>query len=392
MSEYYIEPPIETDPDALATLAFDHIQDAIPGWVPNDGNLETILIEAHALMAAEVRDIASAVPTAIFRRMGVLVGLEPQEATSASVLTTWTVVDNLGYTIPAGTFAGIRTAGDVLVAFAVDQDYIISPGTTSRADIRVVAVEPGGDGSGLGAASAPLELITSLTYVTGVTQNSMTTGGSAAETDDEYFDRLTQRLRLLAPRPILPQDYAILAQDHPSVSRALGLDGYNPSDGTYNNERYVAVAVTDADGEPLSGPAKAEVDAMLEAEREVNFVVNVIDATYTTIDINASLKARTGYNFADLEARVEETLASALSPATWGYVPAQADLGDPITWEQTSTVRINEIITLVSNVDGVDYVTALTMRTGAGSFAAADIPITGAAPLTRPGVMTVTVT
>lgn len=63
----YIEIPIETDPAVLEQEAFDFMQTAFPDWVPNDGNLDTILIEAMARMVAEARDVASAVPTDIFR-------------------------------------------------------------------------------------------------------------------------------------------------------------------------------------------------------------------------------------------------------------------------------------------------------------------------------------
>lgn len=392
MTDFYIEPPIETDPDALATLAFDHLQDEIPGWVPNDGNLETILIESNAQMAAEVRDVASAVPTSIFRRLGELHGIEPLEATSASVVTTWTMINNAGYTIAAGTFVGIRTAGDVLVPFAVTQDYVINPGSNSRNDILVIAVNPGESSSGLGAPAGPVELITARADVTSITQNAITTGGVDAETDDEYLDRFTQRLRLLSPRPILPTDFALLAQDNAAVERALALDGYNPVGGTFGNERMVAVAVVDAAGEPLSAPVKAAIDAALQAEREITFVVNMIDPTYTTIDVNVALKARAGYQLSDVETRVEAELASYLSPANWGYQEAQGDTGEPVLWAQTSTVRWLELVALVNNVAGVDYVTTLTQRTGAAAFAAADIALTGAAPLTRPGVMNATVT
>lgn len=392
MTDFYIEPQIETDPDRLAETAFTHLQDNIPGWVPNDGNLETILIEAHALMAAEVRDVASAVPTSIFRRMGELIGIEPLEATSASVLSTWTMVNNAGYTISAGTFVGIRSAGDVLVPFFVDVDYVINPGSTSRADIRLIAVNPGEASSGLGAPAGPMELITARADVATITQNTITTGGVDAETDDEYLDRFTQRLRLLSPRPILPEDFSTLAQDHPSVGRALALDGYNPADSTFNNERMVAVAVTDTAGEPLDGATKNAIDVILESEREITFVVNVIDATYTIIDVDVDVKARAGYQLADVEARVEAALADYLDPATWGYEPPQGDAGEPVLWEQTTTVRWLELVTLVNNVDGVDYVTDLDIRKGADPYTSADIALTGAAPLTRPGSIVANVT
>jgi hypothetical protein len=51
----YIDPPLTTDPEDLAQLVFEHLQARIPGYVPNDGNLDTIIVEALALIGAEVR-------------------------------------------------------------------------------------------------------------------------------------------------------------------------------------------------------------------------------------------------------------------------------------------------------------------------------------------------
>ena len=48
----YIEAPVTVDPDSLATIAFDTIQGVFPGWEPNAGNLETILVESVARIAA----------------------------------------------------------------------------------------------------------------------------------------------------------------------------------------------------------------------------------------------------------------------------------------------------------------------------------------------------
>ena len=42
---------------------------------------------------------------------------------------------------------------------------------------------------------------------------------------------------------------------------------------------------------------------------------------------------------------------------------------------------------VVNNIAGVDYVTVVQQRTGAAAFAANDINLTGAAPLTRPGAI-----
>src|SRR5262245_53095202 len=116
----YIDPPIVTEPDDLANEAFEYLEDAIPEWLPAPGNLETWLIEALSQLAGELMDVASAVPTSIFRYYGSsILGLPPEEAQSATGTTTWTARDALGYTIDAGTLIGIAAAGDDVVPFEV---------------------------------------------------------------------------------------------------------------------------------------------------------------------------------------------------------------------------------------------------------------------------------
>ena len=134
----------------------------------NDANLETIMVEAMARMTAEARDVASAVPTDIFRYYGELVGITPQEATYATSTVTLTVIDNKGYTIPAGTQLGIQVTGDEIVPFETLNDYVIPTGVTVANSIPIQAVEVGSESSGLDAPVTLLDtLITSaqLTWI-----------------------------------------------------------------------------------------------------------------------------------------------------------------------------------------------------------------------------------
>jgi hypothetical protein len=223
----YIEIPIETDPEALAQEAFDYVQANIAGWVPNDANLETIIIEACARMIAEARDVAGAVPNDIFRYFGKLVGILPQEASYAAATSTWNMIDTAGYTIPADTQVGIRTTGDTLVPFRTVEDVVIAPASNQATGVIIEALEPGEDSSGL-VSTLPLELIDTLDFVDSIDLTSDTTGGVDAETDDSYLNRLTARLQMLTDTPILPRDFAVMAQDIAGVARATAIDNYNP--------------------------------------------------------------------------------------------------------------------------------------------------------------------
>jgi hypothetical protein len=228
MSNGYIEVPIETEPDELAADGFDFIQSKFPNWVPNDGNLDTVVVEATAFMTAEARDVASAVPNDIFRAFGKLVDILPDEATFATATTAWTVINNAGYTIPAGTQVGIVIAGDETIAFET-VDAIVFPGggATTLTGQLIQAVNAGEEASGLPDTSAVL-LLDTLDYVTSVDLEVTTSGGHDAEDDDTYLGRLSQRLQVMTQVPVLAEHFAIFAQDIESVERATAIDGYNP--------------------------------------------------------------------------------------------------------------------------------------------------------------------
>lgn len=381
----YIEVPITTDPDTLADAAFAYIQSVVPGWQPNPGNIETILVEAMARISSELRTVASAVPTSIFRYYGnSLIGVPPIDDSPASGSTTWTVINNAGYTILAGTTIGLRVAGDTLIPFEVVNDVVIPPGSTATAAgaVSIRAIVEGTEGNGLTGAA---ELIDALDWVTAITVVGFTGGGVTAEEDADYLARLTSKLQLLSPRPILPSDFAVMAKDVAGVYRALAIDGYNPVGGTFNNERMVAVALVDAAGAAVSGPIKAAVDTLLQAEREITFVVNVIDPTVNLINVTVTFKIVTGQVIADVQAAVSAAITSYLSPANWGR-----DAGDTLEWVNRTSLRYLELATMINNVPGVDYITALTFAIQGNALATADVVLVGVAPLTTANTLVVT--
>jgi uncharacterized phage protein gp47/JayE len=378
----YVDVPLETDPDTLSATALDALIAAFPGWVPYDTHLEVWLIETLARMVAEARDVASRVPKSIFRYFGQrLLHLDPINAAPAGVFSTWTMADAAGYTVPAGTVVAFRTAGDTLVPFQVLTAFTVSPGNaaTLPGQVELAAIDPGTGGNGLTGA---MEMVDALAFVAGVAATTVSAGGVEAETDDAYLDRLADELELLTPRPILSGDFAKLARRTPGVARAFALDNYNPATDTFGNERMVAVAVVDAAGAPLSGAVKADVDAQLQAQRETNFIVNVMDPTYTVIAINVTVTALPDFDHVALKADIEAALAAYISPANWGG----GDL-DPPEWRTTATVvRYLEVAALVNAVPGVDFVTALTINGGG-----VDVALAGRAPLPTVGAMVATV-
>jgi uncharacterized phage protein gp47/JayE len=384
----YITFPIESEPEDMIADVIAFIQSVFPAWQPHDGNIDTALIEAFCATAADVRELASQVPDSVFRYFGAnIIGLDPIDATSASVNSTWTARDALGHTITGGTRVGIRNSAGELVPFEVLADAVIPAGLTATdwGAVPLVAVDAGESGSGLGGVGSAAELIDVLDWVSSVTLTEATSGGVDAELDDAYLDRLQEYLTLLAPRPILPADFALMARQIAGVSRAVAIDGYDPGTSTFDNARTVAIAALDANGTPVSSLVKQQIKTYLESLREVNFVVNAIDAVVTAIDVVYDVTALAGYDTTDLLSRIDAALADYLSPATWG-----SSGSDPNSWTNTTVVRYLEIAQVINSVDGVDYINSLTIGT-TGSMASADYNMTGVAAVADAGTFTGTV-
>jgi len=390
----YIDLPIETDPQDVLNDFITYIQSLVPGWTPGAGNLDAWLANAIALAAAETRDVASAVPKSIFRYFGAtLVNYPPIDAVSAAVLTDWTAIDAAGYTIPAGTQVSIAKTGDETFAFQTTEDAVIAPGDTTVTGVQAIALIPGADSSGVGAPGGTVDLVDPLAFVTAITQQAATAGGADAEDDDTYLNRLASYLQTIAPRPILPNDFAVFAKAIPGVARVVVIDGYNTADDTFDNPRMVTIVGIDSSGAALDGTHKSEVQADAEARREVNFIVNMDDPTFNNIDVTVQVKALDGFDPVALQAAIEQAITDYLSPATWGSVD-----GDPTQWTNQPVVRYLEIAALVNAVPGVDYITTtggnydLEIAIHPAALGRVDLNLTGIAPLPVADVLSVTVT
>ncbi len=369
----YLSFPVEVDADVLAANALDYLMAYYPGWVPRDSQLEVVLIEIISRMMSETANVAAQVPLGIFRFLGKsLYGIPSINARSATMTSTWNVTDTLGHTIPAGTYVFYRVDGDTNIAFKVQNDVMIAPGNTSTVDDEVIleAVVPGTSANGLDPAE--LYLVDALAWVApgGITSTSSSAGGVDAESDTDYLNRLRSELQLLTKRPIKPNDFALLALDIGGVGRAVSIDNYNPANNTYNNERMVTVAVAGADGTAVGSGIKDEVKAYLESLREINFIVNVIGPSYTTVNVTATVKKFAGQDSSVVEAACESALSTYLSPANWDW---------------SGTVYYYELIALLSNVTGVDRVMSLSTPNG-------DLALGGVAALPTSGAINVTVT
>lgn len=230
----FLDVVIDSDPTSITDSGIEQLTSTLeangfPGWTPNDGDLEVIILSIVAQMAADVAAVAAQVPAAIFRAFGTkLLGVAYNQGAAATLVSTWTLADTLGHTIPAGTYVTVADLG-----FYIESDVVVAPGS-STASVLLVAVEQGSSYNGV---ASPIVTVDEIDWVLSIAATGSSSGGADAEDDDAYQSRLATELALQAPRPITASDYAGMALSAPStilpsgvvVGRATAIDGYDPS-------------------------------------------------------------------------------------------------------------------------------------------------------------------
>ena len=299
-----------------------------------------------------------------------------------------------------------------------------------------------------------LVIIDSLAYVQAVASTSNTTGGADPETQTAYLDRLSDQMKLLAPRPITPSDYAAYAQDTVGVYRALAIDGlvgqvvvtdgvttvsspdvssasanFTPAQvsqpisgagipaGTTvssvtdanhlvlsanatatatgvtltlaretGQERAVAVCPIDSTGQPVSTSVAQALQAALQAKREVNFAISIIQPTYTSIDVTWQVQPTVGTAPNTLTTAINTAISGFLYPGTWAQPP-----GAPYWTPGATSVRYLDLANVIHNVPGVAYIASLGLCVHGGTPGTADVSLPGDAPLPEAGTVSGTV-
>lgn len=383
----FVKLPIESTPQQMLEEWSAEMEALIEGWTPALAEYETI--QAQALIYRIVfplLQLAANVDAAIFNEWGrTIVNVVPQEATRATVTSTWTVTDNAGYMIRAGTQVDIARSGDERIGFVVLADVEVPPGkeVTEAGEVILEAVEPGLDGNGLEGEGI---LVDALSYVTGIAIVEASSGGSDAEDPTRFLGRLAETMQTFIEGVVLAKDGEIVLRNIAGVGRALGIDNYNAETEEDEQEKTTTYALTDAEGEPVAASVKETAEALLEEKREVNYLWFVIDATYHLLDVEGEIVPMQGFDKAEIAANVKAAIEDAFSPVRHGQQPP----GDASSWVNSDTLRYQDLVTVVSNVEGMDYYTVLKWRIGEAAMGTSDISLSGAAPLPKPDTIMIT--
>lgn len=345
------------------------LQTKLPEWVPREGNTEVLLMSTLALQIAETIFSINRLPAGITEVLIKLFGITRDVGLQPVANLTFTVANDQGYTIPAGVRARLNLAGGLdPVIFTTNTELVIASGNTTGSVLATgdrYTDEANGTTSG-----TLLDYLESTFAVDSVEVTSISTDGRNPESDTDYFTRGTTRFTRLSDTLVLPKDFVAYALEDVTFQRALGIDNWDANiantPGTIGG--HVTVAVYGLNRLNTSNEKTALATEMGDLAL-ANLVVHVIDPDITSVDVTTTVVALAGYDAATVTANITAALTDYLSP---------------MTWEWGQTVRKNELIALVSNVAGVDYVDTMTVP-------ASDVTLTGYAPLAQVGTLSITV-
>jgi len=387
----YVAIDIDADPGQMAQTVYDEIASNIPGWEEAPANLETFLVAALTRLMSEVAILGAQAAQAIFYEFGrTIVNVPPLLPTRAIGTTTWTMEDNAGYTIPAGTQLVLDASGSEQVGFLTMTEVVVPPGSTATAagEVPIQSLVEGPEGNDLTGDGT---LVSALPFVTSIVVVDSPEGGDDGETEEEYVARLTEEMGLLSRAPILIDDYPPFIRKIPGVYRAVAVDNWDGTDpDTLDHVLEVGYVAIDDDGEDVSAPIKALITADLDERTLSNITINAGAPTYTTIWVTTVVRCLPGYDPTAVDSAVTTAIQDYLDPARWG-VPEfispernEADIG--LAWRNANVLRYGELWSLVDRVSGVDYVETLFVDDATAPDAAdvVNITLSGIVPLTRP--------
>lgn len=340
----------------------------LPGWTPREGHTEVVLLEAQALITAELIYALNGLPDAVVEAIIGVYGLARDAGAPPSATFTMTTSSTTPVLVPSGTRLRVLYNDDDGLDFLTTTDVSIP--AAGSAPVIGTAVENTAilNGTPTGVTT---ELVDAIIEVDTVALSSSVTGGRDVETSPAYRQRGANLFRRLTSTLVLPAHFTAAALEVAGVARATTLDNYNPTLGTGapgDHTGNVTVAAAVPGGGALAVGVKDALVSDLTAKAHSGLAIHVIAPTITPVAVTATVTVVPGYVAADVEAAAEAALAAYLNPDAW---------------EWSGTVYRNELISLIDRVPGVGRVVALTAP-------AADVTLAGVAPLASAGALTVT--
>lgn len=343
----------------------------LPGWIPREGDTEVLVMESLALEISEAIVAVNRLPGAVVQALLLLAGVVPDFGAPPATTAKITFGDTLGHQVPAGTRVHLRLTDGSSVTFLVEPPGLTVVAGDDDGDVTLIGDTFTAAANGI-TVGALLEMADPVPFVDKIELLTPVVDGRNRETDAEWRDRGVQRLSRLSDALVLPSQFLAATLERAEVAAALALDNYDPATGPSvgSNPGHITMAVLGDGGAALSAPAKDLIRADLDSRAVGVLVVHVIDATITVIPVATTVIPQPGMVWSVVAANVQAAVNAYL---------------DPLKWTFGATVYLNEMISLIDQVQGVKRVVSVTLDAVAANYVLA-----GIAALPDAGTITVT--
>lgn len=187
-------------------------------------------------------------------------------------------------------------------------------------------------------------------------------GGSAAQTIDQAAGRADQLVES-SERAVTLADYMRLAVATPGtrIARVTAIANMHPDFPCYKAPGMITVIVVPylPAGRPVPTPGMLHaVTAHLRPRRVIGTRVEVAAPTYLEVQVQATVQSVSGTNRANLQKAITQAINGFFDPLTGGP--------DGSGWPFGRNVYRSEVMKIINQVSGVDYVATLALVANCG--------------------------
>lgn len=346
----------DRDPQAIFDASLTKFLELAPTARPRNGSVEAILLEAIATATADGIYAANRVITLVVEAILGLYDVARFDGTSAAGVVTLTLDGTRTLTVTEGQ--RLLDPGTGLVLLVTADTSGVSVSTLA---IPVQTEEPGGAGNSITTGTA-VDLLDSIPYAVSASVTTTLSGGADAESDTAYIDRVSARLARVTSSLGMPEHFTAYCLEDVRVNRATAIDLYQPG-GTVGSDAGHITEYLYGYSAQLSAPIREELRAAMHAISSSLVTIHVEPASLVTQAVTYEVTALSGYDAGDLETTIDAALTAWMNPNDWPW-------GEDI--------RPTDIIALLADIPGVDFVDAVTVPATTTAVAAHQLATIGA--------------
>jgi uncharacterized phage protein gp47/JayE len=351
----------DRDPQAIFDSMLALAESRLPQWEPKNGALETVLMEATATGMADLVYAANRVLGALVEGVINLYGVTRDEGTPATGTVRLTLTGSPTTVIDEGTLFRIEDADSMLVA---TETVTVTGGTL---DVAVATTDTGGYLNAIVAGTA-CDPVVAVPHLANCVLLTDLNGGSDAMDDLAFLTKASTTFSRVTSALVTAPSFAAYALEQSYVKRAVAVDQYDHDGGNSpgDDDGFLTVYVYGS-GAAISADEKAELQAAMQAQCASILTMTVEHATPVSVNVTAAVTKATGYDDTELEAAIEDALASVWSWQTSGF---GADV-EPL-----------DVQAVIESVPGVDSVTSLTLPSTTATVDFDEFAVLGTVALT----------